>query len=366
MRVCSGCRVTIAAVLLFCVLIVASCSAAPFTAESFHAFASGLSALDAPDSSAFGPSSIQVNDVGAFTDTIQSALNLVEWSQQNVTTPFFPPFSWQKLSGIYPSYVKLNFVGPPTAQLMRDLIGIYDNNGFVTMWILQIMLEAHKFGVLTVTDEVILYGLNLTLGFKERDDDDETPTQDFWQEVIVNGTYQQYPVNVAGPIQLIQPVAAMLQKWCNNSPAICPIVEPFVQFAASLTDFLSAFGIPADFDDSGVNLSLGALLNELRDQMPESWALWNGSKPNRTPKGLMDKFLLYAYRPFSTDIDQNSIDPRTYFWLRAFLAQEQTRAEEAGLTPNLMLITTWADNITSTDEHFYDHHKMPFNTNNSE
>ena len=126
----------------------------------------------------------------------------------------------------------------------------------------------------------------------------------------------------------------------------------------------SAFGIPADFDDSSVNLALGSLLSSLQGTLPKSWGSWSGSAGNVSPAALMSKYVTYAYRPFSEDFNQNSIDVRTYYWIRNFIYAHEEQAKKKGTQPSLMLITTWIDDITGSEKNFYGHHKMPFITNN--
>src|SRR5947209_4610179 len=117
------------------------------------------------------------------------------------------------------------------------------------------LLEAHRLGALQLNDAALLPGLNLTLSFREQEEPDDTPAEGFWREKFLNGSWQQYPTNIAAPIQIMQPIAPLLDDWCDAMPCICPWVEPFVEMVDSLSDFLSAFGIPADTDDSSVNLA---------------------------------------------------------------------------------------------------------------
>jgi len=66
---------------------------------------------------------------------------------------------------------------------------------------------------------------------------------------------------------------------------------------------------------------------------------------------------IFSYQPFSADSNSNTIDPRTYFFLREFLNQNQ-------VTGNLMLITTWMMNVDEDRVLFPKDVAMPFNVNN--
>jgi hypothetical protein len=124
-----------------------------------------------------------------------------------------------------------------------------------------------------------------------------------------------------------------------------------------LNEFISAFHIPADFDDTAVNLALGVRLSQ-SSVANSAFPMW--SKVFYDFQTLADQWVGFAYQPFSTVPNAtNLIDPRTYFWLRGFLDQEF----EAG-TKSLHLIPTWAMNLMDDIANFKDGDKMPFNANN--
>eukprot|EP01104_Vermistella_antarctica_P004145 TRINITY_DN14651_c0_g1_i2.p1 TRINITY_DN14651_c0_g1~~TRINITY_DN14651_c0_g1_i2.p1 ORF type:complete len:408 (+),score=74.73 TRINITY_DN14651_c0_g1_i2:186-1409(+) len=72
---------------------------------------------------------------------------------------------------------------------------------------------------------------------------------------------------------------------------------------------------------------------------------------------LSQAMLSYAYQPFSNDTSVNSIDPRTYFWLRDFL-QSRTPSD------TFRLIPTWVLNLDEDFAGFDAGVAMPFNANN--
>jgi hypothetical protein len=110
---------------------------------------------------------------------------------------------------------------------------------------------------------------------------------------------------------------------------LADIVESLKEFD-SVTD---AFCIPPDFDDSYLNLGLGATLQKLSNVYPKIYSSWLNN--NTDVAHLIEVTSKYAYRPFAADINQNTIDPRTYFWSRKFI--EQASQENKSLS----LITTW-------------------------
>jgi len=90
--------------------------------------------------------------------------------------------------------------------------------------------------------------------------------------------------------------------------------------------------IPPDFDDTFVNLGLGSLLAEMKEQFPGAHAQWQSQNTNVT--SVFDALKKYAYRPKSKDYNVNAIDCRTYFYLRKFLEQVQE-------TEDIALVPTW-------------------------
>ena len=121
-------------------------------------------------------------------------------------------------------------------------------------------------------------------------------------------------------------------------------------------DILRAFFIPADFDDTFVNLGLGAMLMQQRLDFPDPFVEWT---LNNTRLGtVFESIKKYAYRPFSNSLDSNLIDPRTYFYMRDFLYSVQEEGK------NLSLITTWIMNFSEDKVLYTEGVDMPFHLNN--
>ena len=101
--------------------------------------------------------------------------------------------------------------------------------------------------------------------------------------------------------------------------------------------YLGAFLIPPDFDDTFVNLGLGSLLQELQADFPDAHAQWRAQNTNVT--SVFDALKKYAYRPMSGDKAVNTIDPRTYFYIRYFLEEAEQRGENISLVPTWVRMT---------------------------
>ena len=117
----------------------------------------------------------------------------------------------------------------------------------------------------------------------------------------------------------------------------------------------SAFYIPADFDDTFVNIGFGSLLKNYQSVSQQLYLSWLSNNTNIA--SAIAALKRYAYKPFSTEFDSNSIDPRTYFYLRTFLREARSKGP-------LSLSTTWAQSLNESRDNFYKHYTMPFNVNN--
>lgn len=97
--------------------------------------------------------------------------------------------------------------------------------------------------------------------------------------------------------------------------------------------YLHAFQIPPDFDDTFVNLGIGSLLAEMKDDFPASHAQWLSQNTNLT--SIYDALKKYAYRPLSLNNATNTIDCRAYFYLRYFLEDAVKKNRDVAL------VSTW-------------------------
>lgn len=128
----------------------------------------------------------------------------------------------------------------------------------------------------------------------------------------------------------------------------------YSHFSISIT---KAFQIPADFDDTFVNIGLGSLLKTFQGLSHQPYLSWLSNNTNISSAVYALK--KYAYNPLSEDLDRNCIDPRSYFYLRNFLHEVlQDRQDQ------LLLVPTWIDDISQSRSTYYKGYSMPFNINN--
>ncbi|CAG5118557.1 unnamed protein product, partial [Candidula unifasciata] len=185
-----------------------------------------------------------------------------------------------------------------------------------------------------------------------------TSKMTFWQQQLNQSInyWQCQPVNLLGSFQLLNNfplywIEVLLKDFGFKD--LAKLVE-FIREQEST--YLMAFRLPPDFDDTFVNLALGSLLHQQKDEFPVAWSQWRSHNPNIT--SVFDALKKYAYRPFSSDPTLNSIDPRTYFHIRGFLDIAQVNGQDVALVP------TWIQNVDEERKEFYLGVAMPFGINN--
>lgn len=91
-----------------------------------------------------------------------------------------------------------------------------------------------------------------------------------------------------------------------------------------------AFQIPPDFDDTSVNLGMGSLIRDMALEFPQSNAKWQMRHSNLS--SVFSALKHYAYRPMSNESRINTIDTRTYFYMRKFLEWAKSEGRDVALT----------------------------------
>ncbi len=141
----------------------------------------------------------------------------IQAAQIQQPTKFIPFVQEEKLKGLYPSFIHLNFHGGnsksktefndvgPEMTLLRREIGFYDNNMFVTAWVSQIMLELTKLGVIEFPETPLMESLQTLLSFKDKNHPEDTPIYCFWKQIEKNLTsnetvWIEWPTNIADPL----------------------------------------------------------------------------------------------------------------------------------------------------------------------
>ena len=260
--------------------------------------------------------------------------------------PTLPLPTYMEKLGLYRSDIRVNFAGNPVVQELRsgEFVYVFDNDMFSTGWIVTALLDASLYGKQTPSLDAkrLQLALEAIGAFSNKNDENASGTivRTFWSQQFSEATKKWYqePTNIAN-------VADILAEFYDDIPfrqaekffrALG--LDKVADFIAKLErdpldDITDAFRIPADFDDTYLNLGMGSALKRLSDTYPQAYKSWLANNTNC--QHLIDVTSKYAYRPFDADLNKNTIDPRTYLFARGFLQQASRMNQSLGL------ITTW-------------------------
>ncbi|UJR38379.1 hypothetical protein I4U23_031049 [Adineta vaga] len=265
---------------------------------------------------------------------------------------------WEKQLGLYRSEIRIDFFGKPyEADLRKNkFIYVFDNNMFATGWISTVLLEANMYGRApqTIDTEHLSLSIDAIEKFHDHNQNESSvPLMTFWPQTYneTTNTWESTPDNLRYLIMDLDRNLLIIEDILKVL-GIKNIAELIDKIRTGSASFKDVFEIPPDFDDTYLNIGLGVQLKLLQDKYPSLYSRW--SQTNSNMKKLIDLTLEYAYRPSSQSLDQNTIDPRTYFWLRDFVRDN----------PQAIIVTTWAQNITEVRKVAHQGVRMPFNLNN--
>eukprot|EP01129_Flabellula_baltica_P016964 TRINITY_DN925_c0_g2_i1.p1 TRINITY_DN925_c0_g2~~TRINITY_DN925_c0_g2_i1.p1 ORF type:complete len:626 (+),score=134.24 TRINITY_DN925_c0_g2_i1:27-1904(+) len=287
-------------------------------------------------------------------DLVQQLFHKLKSEQVKHDQSLIPFIADKKFKGLYPSYVHLNFIGNWSSYFLRNDFSVYDNNAFVTSWITQLLLESHNMGAINLHLDDIQASIDVLENFKDHNLPEKAPIFDFWFQKLndMGDYYTQWPSNLGYLIDTFEDIEGTL-KWFLKTVGLEWVwddIEPLVHLA---DDAVKSFDIPPDADDTSVTLGM---IFHAKEAFP---SIYNEFLSKFSDFGeLRDQLLKNSYQPFSSDDNINSIDPRSYYWMRKFLQSKKNQ------TSTLKLITTWIMNIETDIKYYPKGVKMPFNANN--
>ena len=233
---------------------------------------------------------------------------------------------------------------------------------FSTGWIITVLLESTLYGkgAPALPEARLRLALEAINNYHNHNDNNfqHSLLRSFWPQVYneTDNLWNQQPINIRNvalnidkiPWAEIEKVlkALKLDKLAN--------IAQMIQYLGTMS--IDAFCIPIDFDDSYLNLGLGATLYKLSSTYPDIYNDWMVN--NSDTQHLIDSTTKYAYRPFDSDANKNMIDPRTFFWARNFIQEAYNEKKSVNL------ITTWVQNIDEQRVLKDKKISMPFNLNN--
>jgi hypothetical protein len=270
------------------------------------------------------------------------------------------PFIPGQDKGIYPSYIHVNIMDDTnsfTAKAIREYIKVPDMNMFVTSFVAYAILETYNYeGIKELDTESFNSALNQLLNFKDKNYDD-VPFYTFWKQININGTWSQHPDNMCEIVNIMEYLMSDTMINIFESLGISSVAN-LLKLGKELREiFLYAYRIPADFDDTGVNLGLTGMVHKMRGVFGNSTHFW--LEGNAKIKELFKEMKYLSYRPFDANsTDMNLIDPRSYFSLHEFLTERYALNKT-----DIMLPPTWVWEY-SKQQKYFPIITMPFQVNN--
>lgn len=133
---------------------------------------------------------------------------------------------------------------------------------FVTSFVLFGLLQAKQLGTIKVDDHLISVSLNAISSYKDKNIPEGIPQYSFWPQVKINNTWSAQATNLVHSINVLPTFTPWEKKFLDI------IGLSILNYAK---DIVSFFCIPADNDDSGVNLALLGLLHETKSSHYDFW-----------------------------------------------------------------------------------------------
>lgn len=275
----------------------------------------------------------------------------------------------KRYHGLYPSAIQVGhfFFGEtmatPACRWLRSFFQLTDTNMFATSIVTQSLLEAHQLGAIRLTPDQLTPSVHQILRFRDRNLSDGVPAYGFWQQKIAAHGWRLNPDNIITIVSYaahVFPVLApLLQRIGMDITQVRILGSPDLQIGYLQGDargFLNRFNMPADLDDTGLALSVGAAIQSCSPDFSPDRAAWRAA--NKDLEQLLALIARYAYQPLSTDRTVNLIDPRTYCWIREYMQTTDSAA------PAFM--TTWLQSPYEGVQFGTRGTKIPLNMNNVE
>jgi hypothetical protein len=267
----------------------------------------------------------------------------------------------EKKKGLFTSYIYTDPFNLRKHVKRTPSLKLPDTNAFVSFWTLDLLLEAFEGNAEGLAGFHLRDAVENLMVFHDHTRAEDDPLFLFWEQQNLDGRW----VSNAGNLAAAYPMWKVIDKSKDRltkpfSKSVLPsdgCVPAHPRHGPSRSSAL--FCLPADFDDSALNWTLGSSLFQNRNVFPELWSAWSAN--NFDFRKLAKHAVEYAYRPFSADSSINAIDPRTFYAIRDFLWDVKASGDG---TPDFGLLTTWASTVQGNLEGIEHYYKMPFNINN--
>ncbi|KAL0211915.1 hypothetical protein RCL1_005541 [Eukaryota sp. TZLM3-RCL] len=253
----------------------------------------------------------------------------------------------EKIRGVFPSRIHLNFVGEPLQVFLREsLINVLDSNHFVTAFLIHSIAETVELNPnvidIPTAQKVIELATTATLRFKDKNFPKDIPAIVFWAQQYdpESGYY------IASPNNLLKP----LEQFNSFKEYLCHLLKQIhLEFLCDTLDNLLPFDVnpemfrlPSDLDDTSVFFANYFKLCSIPVFNTSCELLEKQGYNFKKMRELIEKF---TWKLHDSDPQSNLIDPRTYYFGHEFFQN---------ISRPFYLPTTWLSSIE------FDRKRAPF------
>jgi len=285
----------------------------------------------------------------------------IQKNQHQTSKPTLPLGFHEKKKGLFAAYIYTDPFNLRQHVKRSPRLKIPDTNAFVSFWTIDLLLEAFEGNPDYLEAFHLKDAIEHLMEFHDHTRAEDDPLFLFWKQQNLNGKWVSNAGNLAAAYPLWKVIDKSKEKLTKPFSKQTPhehsggLSHPNHEPKRSS----SLFCLPADFDDSALNWTLGVSLFQLRNIFPELWFVYSAKKFDFSK--LARHAVEYSYRPFSDEKNVNVIDPRSFYAMREFLWDLEDRG--CG-TSEFMLLTTWASTTSGNHEEIEHYYKIPFNVNN--
>ncbi|KAL5005701.1 hypothetical protein ScPMuIL_016859 [Solemya velum] len=292
--------------------------------------------------------------------TINELHRTIENMQAKETIDFSNPLALAEMRGLYESQVRLYTQGKPPLYALRKNIQILDNNMFVTALINMALLDTYRLAHgPEPSDQQMKMSLEAISEFYNKNYNFKNSVVTFWTQTFnaTTGVWVCTAENESELFDLVSLIPLSSVGRLLDDLGLDEAADDFSGLAGIRERYGSLlFDLPADFDCTFVNIGMGSLLVDMSTEFPESSSFWTNRNDNLT--FVFEELTRVAYRPFSSEENVNTIDTRSYFYMRQFLQDADSDGND------LALIPTWVQNLDDIRIYGGKGNEMPFNINN--
>jgi hypothetical protein len=261
----------------------------------------------------------------------------------------WPPLRYQRLAGLWPALQRCYIHPRPQSWFLSALSRLFekhdacpDDNFYSNAWIFQNILETQSLRARPEFQDDALHRSALVLNHCFRDPQRPmSALRYFWPTRAPldasSMTMAAVPTNLAAKVgACVRWNKALISLAAQLGLRGRAINRELTRIKQRL-ESVCWLKLPEDFDDSSLAVWISLYLAKHSDRYPKCSQVWATSVPD-----FVGALTRCAYRPFSEDRSESTIDPRTYYWIRHFLKRVADEAALAGHAPRLVLPTAWA------------------------